>query len=188
MISIQKYLNSKNIYLFTIHLAVVVLAFEVVVLSNQNKKLKEEKSQGGERGVTVKVSDTLTFGKLQSVNVGAPLDTLSPSLAFVFTTTCPFCKKNVSQWKDIYRQSKTKINIMGISMDVEDKSRAFVAIDTIDYPVFVPPVANKFRERNHIVSVPTTLLIEKGVIKNLWVGLLTDEQKAEVVATIPPIH
>lgn len=188
MNSIQKYFTAKNIYLFTIHLAVVLLAFEVIVISNQNKKLKEEQRMGGERGVAIKVGDTLTFGKLQSLGSSTSVDTLSPTLVFVFTTTCPFCKKNISQWKDIYRQVKSRINIIAISVDAEDKSRALITTDTINYPVSVSLDAKKFRETNHISGVPATLLLDNGIVRNVWGGLLTDEQKAEIVATIPPTH
>ena len=184
MDNFQKYLSSKNIYLFAIHLAVVMLAFEVVVLSNQNKKLKIDRNLGGQSGIIVKVGDTLTFGRLKSLGRAASIDTTSPTLAFIFTTTCPFCRKNVSQWKDIYLHASDKINIMGVSLDPEEKSQAFVTADTIIYPVFVSPNGKLFGEANHISTVPTTLLLERGIIKQLWIGLLTDNQKTEIGRSI----
>lgn len=186
---LREYLTSKNLYTLFLHVAVLVLAAQVVILSNQNRLLKEGR-QAKPRD-QIKEGDTLQFIQLEPLKPGGYLDTsASRQLVFLMTTTCPFCKETIPAWKKLSGRVGSSIPIIGISLDSRDSTSKFVETNGISFPVAISRDAAAFKKLNKITGVPITMYREKsGRIGRLWLGRLDPQnlQEAERLGLIESI-
>ncbi len=164
------------------------LAVEVVVLARQNNELKNPKQREGKEQLAV--GDSLIIRDLKPLQADYTAPTDSPNkLVFVFSTTCPFCKQNLEHWKKILTlANKNKLTVVGISLDTAEKSVAYVKEHQIDFPVVTPLDLPLFKSQNKLNAVPVTILRDSiGVVRNVWRGLLAEEQIKEVASAISAI-
>jgi peroxiredoxin len=177
-------LFKKNLYIIFLHMAVVGLAAEVFVLSAQNKKLKGS----GNLSVfeALKVGDPFHLPALKAVQGNAVIHNEGRKLVFLFTTTCPWCKENIQNWKIIHEVARTKnIEILGISLDDQEKSASYSTLNRLTYPVFTTDNREDFKKENQISIIPLTVLISPlGKVEGTWIGLLEGNHMQEIVNTI----
>ncbi|MBI4429572.1 MAG: redoxin domain-containing protein [Ignavibacteriales bacterium] len=154
-------------------------------LAKQNALLKKE---------NLPVRRPLSTGEIMSVRdltplvsrFRSPLELKEKQLIFVFTTTCKFCKANVSQWQQLASAAKQRnVKVFGISRDSMSKTAAYVNDNSIRYNVFVPNDIKQFGEANRLPGVPLTIVREPtGTVEGIWVGTLDDKQTKEVLHKI----
>jgi peroxiredoxin len=174
--------NSRNTYQVLLHVVVVCLALQVVLLSKQNRQLKERGS--AMRQEELKVGDHFSMSRLDPVHIGSSLDTTSArQLVFVMTTTCTFCKQTIPFWNEIVSRTKSQVELIAISLDSRDSTIEFAQRNGITFPLFACTNRKQFMNENKVSSVPLTILRNReGVVERLWAGKLDSEKEKEVEA------
>jgi hypothetical protein len=177
-------LRTANMYQAIIHLVVLGLAVEVFVLARQNRDLKQHSNT--QRQVEIHVGDRVSLAGLNPITSAAAVDSSSDQLIYFFTSTCPFCEKNLPAWKEVSKiASDKKIRVIGICLDTPDRVSAYVVHKQINYDVFVPMDYEAYRRENHIVGVPNTVLrLASGRAERLWIGQLRADQIKEIAEAI----
>lgn len=178
--NLKRNLRTKRLYSAFLHLAVVMLAIQVVILSNQNRRMKE--AAGGPAPDGLKIGDTLVLQGVSPVNSRLILDTTSArQLVFIFTTSCPFCKQTVPMWNKLAARLQRSIPIIAISLDSRDSTIEYVKGNNLSFAVAFPLDAGRFKKLNKIVGVPMTLVRENsGKVLRLWKGKLDSLKALEV--------
>ena len=178
--NLKRNLRTKRLYSAFLHLAVVMLAIQVVILSNQNRRMKE--AAGGSAPDGLKIGDTLVLQGVSPVNSRLILDTTSArQLVFIFTTSCPFCKQTVPMWNKLAARLQRSIPIIAISLDSRDSTIEYVKGNNLSFAVAFPLDAGRFKKLNKIVGVPMTLVRENsGKVLRLWKGKLDSLKALEV--------
>lgn len=174
-----EFLRKRSLYEIFLHIAVVVLAAQVLILAKQNRELKS----GGEKIAALKRGDYLSLANLEPLQTEPAIDSTARQLLFVFTTTCPFCKENLSQWAHIAEQVKGKnISIQGLSIDAKDKTMQYAKEHGLNFPIYCARDIKTFRTQNKISGVPTTVVRSgAGRVEQAWAGLLSDDNVLEVI-------
>lgn len=183
MSTLSNFLTRKNLYSTFLHLAVFVLAFEVVILARQNRELKQNSTSPVG---SIQTGDIFSFDGLEPLHIGASLEKSSKQLLFLFTTTCNFCKENLEMWRLIFEQAKTKdISIAGISLHPQDKTEAYIQENGLEYPVYFAHDGKKFEKTNRLRGVPSTIILDTtGKVENVWVGVLTESDILDILDAI----
>lgn len=169
-------------YITFLHIALLVFASEVVILAKQNREIK----QGSAPQDPIQVGDYFSTEQLQPLHEGYRLDKSSRTVFFIFTTTCPFCEKNIPMWKQIIQDSASdEVSIVGISLDSPENTLIYAKEKALEIPIYYALNAASFREDTKVSGVPTTVILDDaGNIENVWTGLLSENDAADVVATI----
>ena len=177
-------LSSADLYQVMLHLIVLALAVTVFVLAKQNRELKSIGDQV--KQVDIKSGDPFSLGELVPVNTPNAVDTSINQLLFLFTTKCPFCKRNVSSWEELKVAALGKqVVVAGICLDAPDEASRYTKEQQITYRVYVPKDFSRFREVNHIYSVPTTILRSRsGYAEHVWIGMLQPDKMKEIAEAI----
>lgn len=89
-------------------------------------------------------------------------------------------------WNEmISKPSESETSVMGISLDSSEKVLELIRERVIQFPVYVPMELNKFKEANRMSVVPQTILTSSnGVVKRIWMGVLSEDNLREVEAAI----
>lgn len=172
-----------SLYSLILHSATIGLAALVLVLSNENRLLKR---QGGDRIPEIKEGEYLNLNDLVGVSANAIVDSTKTILAFCFTTTCPFCERNLENWESIRKQAAVGSNfgIVGVCLDGFSRCRDYVAKHDLKFPVFAPRNSAGFRKSNHLSSVPSTVILDSnGVVRQVWMGLLDRNQMKQIISS-----
>lgn len=174
MASLPAFVNARNLYQIFLHIAVVALALEVFFLSSERSSREMPNAKPG---------DFFYLSDTYPIDTRMDTDTLSPLLIFVFTTSCPFCEKNIAIWNPIDSLARrNNVHTLGIALDSDSSARRYAAINKLKYPVIVATHPAKYKELNHISGVPQTLLRSSdGKLKRVWLGLLKEDEKSTVV-------
>ena len=180
----SKYFTSKNVYNAILHIVLLVLAFEVVLLAKQNREMKNGLSV--QRPEVIAVGDSFSVDDLMPLSEDFQLEANARRLFFIFTTTRPYCEKNVENWKRIVELTEQGNEmIAGISLDAPDSTRQYASEHDLNYPIGYPNDITGFKETNKLNGVPITILVgESGVAEKVWLGVLTEENIEEVVAAV----
>ena len=184
MKKIAEQLISKKAYYIVLHIAVIVLAIQVVVLSSQNKKLKQPRAPS--IAEQLQVGDTLVLHRLELVQDGSKLDTTSRrQMIFIFTTTCPFCKEVVATWNHLAATARSSFSVFAISLDPKDQTLVYIKENKISYPVLVTIDPKVFKKMNKTHTVPQTIITGRtGKVQKVWTGKLNEGHLKEVAAVI----
>ena len=177
-------------------LLVVFLSIEVVLLTLQNRKLKETLRTATPLGQfeSLQPGDHVPPIKLQSMGgstVELPYDDSSREyLLFVFSTTCPHCVKNLPTWQAISDSAKGHdLSVLGISIHDITQTRDYVLRTNPHF--YVAAAETTFGRQYKITGVPVTVLITgRGVVEKTWMGELTAEDSREIerlVAEVKPL-
>lgn len=188
--------ETKGSRLFTIIFAVLFLAMavELVLLIRQNRGLKQtiaelqarhasarEEIPTLEEGETVEPLSLIDLdGK--PANVGYD-DPERDSLLLIFSPDCPACKENMAGWKVVEQADVEQARkLYFISTAGEERTRQFVEEYALDRPVFL--AGADALSGYKVAYIPTTLLIGPGgVVKRVWVGVLSEDALEELQQT-----
>ncbi len=165
-------LKRYNWYNIFLHIMLVGLSLSVILLINKNKILSE-KLNGGNIG-QLKEGDVIQNFSAYDLNKNEILIDFKKGknkLLFVFTTTCPYCTKNISHWKELYDSKKNEFEIIGIGCDDAEEIQEYVEANKLPYKVLVPKDKD-FRKKNKISGVPQTIYLDKSKIEKIYIGLL----------------
>ncbi|MDH4070854.1 MAG: hypothetical protein OEV30_10575 [Ignavibacteria bacterium] len=178
----MKGMGGNIVYQVFIHCALVILAAEVIYLTQVNQEMESNQSAIEQ----LAIGDELDVGQLETLN-GDPMHEVPGSkLVFVFSSTCEFCELNRSIWKDmayLFQQDGT-FSVFGISLDNVQRTRGFVE-GYIECDIFVAPSPASFMSLNKIPSIPQTILLsDTWEVERIWSGSLSDEAIADVMAIV----
>lgn len=175
------FLKKLNLYNTFLHIMLASLSVVIILLINKNSELTEaiEKFNSPQ----LKEGDIFKPQRLFDLK-GNELEmgfkSAGKKLLFIFTTTCPYCKKNLPNWETLNKQLKNRYEIIGISADSLDITRKFVEENEIEFPVYIS--ANpKFRVDNKISGVPQTLIITENKVEKFWLGSLNPKIVQEII-------
>lgn len=163
-------LNSRSIYQAVIHVILVALAIEVLVLSGENSAFKKGNTyvERLERGDTFSLNGVLFSGHSSADKL------CKNQVIFIFTTSCPFCKKSIPAWNKL--AAKVGRCSFGISLDEAKETRRYVLENSITFPVYTVANSTEFREGNKIRGIPKTVIRnKKGVVVEVHHGQFRDE-------------
>jgi peroxiredoxin len=101
------------------------------------------------------------------------------TVLYVFTPTCPWCKRNVPNIKRLVEAKGSEYRFLGISLDEKDLS-SYVAQYELAFPVYAN-LSRQTREAYRLGGVPQTLVIsEHGTVMQNWSGAYANDQQGEV--------
>ena len=132
---LKQHLTLRNSYFAFLHVALFVLAFEVIVLAKQNLAFKRIPSATPEK---LENGDQFSTTGLFPLNKNDDLDYASKKLVFVFSTTCSYCERNWLIWHNLAQSIS---------------------------PYLIP-------------------INEENMVEKIWLGLISEENVAEIVAAI----
>ena len=78
-----------------------------------------------------------------------------------------------------------EVSIVGISLDSRENTIVYAKEKALEIPIYYPSDEEIFKKNNKVAGVPTTIIVdEKGYVENLWTGLLSKNEAADVVEAI----
>jgi len=102
-----------------------------------------------------------------------------PTVIYVFSPSCAFCKRNADNVTAMARQLAGRYRLLGVSTTTKDIDR-FVADHKIDFPVFTqlePSVHSAFR----MGVTPQTFVVSRdGILLKTWKGAYLGSSKSAV--------
>jgi peroxiredoxin len=174
---------------FAAYLLTVFLAIDVVLLTIENRKLKEslESKSNIKIRTPLQTGDIVESIKLQTLEgkttelVYSKLN--QKHLFFVLSTTCPHCLNNLHKWGTIYsKKYSNECDIMGIAIDNLERIRDYVFEKDVSFYVVSVAIDTSFSRKYKITGVPETILIKgNGEVEKVWMGELTNEQTDEII-------
>lgn len=185
--------ESKGSRFFTVVFAILFLAMavELVLLIRQNRELKKTVAElqarhaaGREDIVTLEEGETVVPLALADLE-GSPArvgydDPGRDSLLLIFSPDCPACEENMARWKELERTNvPEERQLYYISTTGQERTRRFVDEHGLDGPVFVAAAGALAGYK--VAYIPTTILVGPGgVVKRVWVGVLSEEDLDEL--------
>jgi peroxiredoxin len=102
-----------------------------------------------------------------------------PTVLYVFTPSCPWCRRNINNVKHLTAKRATTFRFIGISLEQKGLG-AYVAEHSLNFPVYVDP-APEDRSAYHLGNVPQTLVISQdGTVLKSWRGAYQGGDQAEI--------
>jgi peroxiredoxin len=171
--------DKSKVYSSFLHALALVLAIQVIVVTYQNRELRNSISMPA---ATVKVGTRLQLDSLRSLARGVGMGQSRFLLLFAFGTHCQFCRKNLPAWEALHDSIEhPSIVVAAISLDSMDATARFVQENRVNVPVYVSMDPDYFRRSNELVVIPQTLLLGEGhVVEKVWAGPLADSTIMEI--------
>lgn len=168
---------------------VVVMGVEILLLVQENKKLRETLSHS--RGPVRILAPEEEVPSLVGVNLkGEEFNLTYPSsqrtVLFFFSADCPACEENLEFWKKLYQNHNSgKLRIVGATNSDREKTEEFVKKFQLTFPVMIITdlkLLNKYK----VEAVPQTMLIDNsGTVQKVWPGTLPENYKKEIESMLP---
>jgi len=179
----MKYLNivpkASLFYHVFLHLALVLLAVEIIILARQNEKLK---NQVGYAETRLNIGDQLLIQDVDLIDSSNESSRSSTRVVFLFTTTCGFCKLNLEQWEEITFELFSKIWVVGLSLSNYDDTKEYARDNQLQFSVYCARDPENYRTKYKLREVPSTILTDSsGQVLEIWRGTLS---KTDVKAII----
>ena len=185
--------TQRHFHTTVLALAVVLVGGVMWLLIEQNRTLKA--SLDASRGVPPAASGLVSGLKLPDlplVSLAGEPSSLTQILGGrttvvgLMTTTCPSCKANLSQWNMLHADlAERDIRFLALSFDDEQMTRAYRVEQNIAWPLWgIPRSAASMLPK---ALVLTTLVVDRqGVVLRSKTGVLSDSDRAELLATVDP--
>lgn len=174
--------KSKNIYSYLIHIILIIFCVIIIALTIEIINLKENCNKNFyqlQKGFEINYLNVNSFDKDTTI-----LDLSNKYvLLFFYTSYCPFCKENITYWNFLNQKYKEKIDIVGIGMGEYEMIKKFNMDNRCSFFTFYTD-RKEFRQEYGISGVPQTILIEKGIVEEVWIGLLNDELIKNIMNSI----
>jgi len=184
----------NRIYQTLLPLIVIAVSVQCYMTTMDNRKLKKElqtKWTNPMQTMQMGAMDVLKSGeKIKAFSAAdingverqiAPENAAKKTLIFAFTTTCPACKANSPNWVKLYESvDKNKWDVVGISLDDIEKTKAYVTEKGFVFPVLAMKEKKDMLSQLKIRRIPTTIAVdEKQTVEEVWIGGL-EPKLAEV--------
>jgi peroxiredoxin len=117
-------------------------------------------------------------GAQQTLDYG---DVQIPTVLYVFTPQCGWCKKNLDNLRALIYSSGSGYRLVGVSLTRQDL-KEYLAKERLSLPVYTD-VGDSTRATYRLGLTPTTIIIspEARVLK-VWSGVYTDGIRQEIEA------
>lgn len=170
-------LAGKNLVVALVVLAVASVMAENIVLVRRTSKL--EAMLVSERQVpALSVGDVVPEVALKDLNGQAvELNTEQPKILFIFSSNCPYCRKNFANWKSI-EQRVGKSNVVYLSTDRAETLKPFACEHEIADNTLVLTAAQATAIKSF--RIPETIQVSRGRVAGIIIGVLTPSQTAQV--------
>ncbi|MBI5215083.1 MAG: thioredoxin family protein [Ignavibacteriae bacterium] len=167
------------------------LSIEIILLTLQNRELKTQLAEAISKPSPQEI---LKVGERVDPFYAATLngttkefqydDTTKKYLLFIFSTTCSYCEKNLSNWKSIEQSlQNSTMKISWLSTHPIDKTVDYAAKNQLTTEVCV--VDTVFARKYKVYGVPLTILINsQGNVEKVWRGLLKEEDVLEMKSLV----
>jgi peroxiredoxin len=172
----------------------VAMAVELFLLSRQNRALEamlaSMKSQ-------VDIARQMSQPPLRAGEIVAPLDLATldgaperlaydddrTTVLLFFSPNCSTCEENLSNWKRMEESADPRrVRLVYVSTAPAEETEGYAREHGVTAPFVVANYPDLQRYR--VFRVPATLVIGKGgVVKNAWVGIVSEEEIAIVGGT-----
>ncbi|MCB1037386.1 MAG: TlpA family protein disulfide reductase [Acidobacteria bacterium] len=174
-------------YSLALHGILVLLAASTMILSTQVRRLERQLLPPEER-LPWEAGEAIEPFPVAELD-GTP--TLAPSAArddheellFFFTTTCPACKENQKQWKELHRRLGDQVQVVGVSLDPTEPSVAYREAMELPYRVVTVADRQAFAQEHELSAVPLTVhLGADGKVLHTRIGILSDQDVTDILA------
>lgn len=176
-------LKKINWYMVILHVFLVILAVQVLYLAKQNRDLQALMRPASMPGL--EAGEEVAAVPVQEVD-GTP-QTLSfagsdkETLLFVFNTTCPACKQNQTNWKELYQSVHDRYNVVGVSLHPQQQTQAYIEEHGLPFRVVLPENIENFAGAFKIQAIPQTIHIDRqGKVREVKVGALNQDSVAQL--------
>jgi peroxiredoxin len=166
-----------------------VLAIYVIILTKKNHALEDDLHFLKTPPEPLTSGDTVPPFTMIDLDGNEHLltyqDHPEPYLFYIFSTSCPFCEKNIDAWSTLMEFGRQHgVDVVGLSMHDMEKTREYFTSRMVPYQVFSVNDTS-FAKRYKIFAVPQTLLINgDGRVERCWFGKLSREQVDEIRSVI----
>ena len=170
-------------YSIFLHGALVALCGLTIVLALDNQRLKRQLQPLPNGPAVGQHAENFYWQPLDGAAVKLDLAAGErDSLLFIFTTECPSCRENQSDWRSVYQTLTGTVNMVGISLSELDATRAYRDAHSLPFPVGVPVDPAEFTASFAVSGVPLTVRIgPDGRVTGNWSGKLSKRQLSEIV-------
>ncbi|MHB8487363.1 MAG: TlpA family protein disulfide reductase [Candidatus Acidiferrales bacterium] len=168
---------NRNIFLAALVVIVVVpVLVENVVLVRRMSKLQAMFSAAiSKQEVPVlRVGDIVAPTALQNLDgktVNLSMD--APKILFIFSSNCPFCKKNFGNWKAI-EERVGKSNVLYLSVDPAEIVKPFAREHQIEGETLLLSRAQAAALKSF--RIPETIQVAEGKVTGIRIGVLSPEE------------
>jgi hypothetical protein len=102
-----------------------------------------------------------------------------PTVLYVFSPTCPWCRRNIPNLKQLIRSAGQQYRFVGLSVDANGLA-AYVAEHQLPLPVYTKGEGD-VADRYKLGGVPQTIVISAGgTVLQDWSGAYAGDVKTEV--------
>jgi peroxiredoxin len=173
------WLEPTNVVLFV---AVVIALVAIFSYSRKNRSLAKEVSvlkmqvQELQQPEIGDVVPPIIGRDLQGGQIAVNYHDQDKTLLLIFSTTCPACDLQFSEWNRLAAKLKgKKVSMYGISLNNKEEATTFLQKKLPEFPVLIP--ANQAMNRSYRANtVPQTMLVAKhGSVEWLKLGRLTED-------------
>ena len=179
-------LKKINWYMVILHIFLVVLAIQVLYLAKQNRDMQALLTPSPIP--TLEVGEEVAAQPVQDVSGGQQTLSFAGSdketLLFVFNTTCPACKQNQTNWKELYEAVQDRYNVVGVSLHPQPETQAYIEENQLPFPVVLPESIEAFAGAFKIQAIPQTIHVDRdGKVREVKVGALNKDAMAQLSET-----
>jgi peroxiredoxin len=107
------------------------------------------------------------------------LDVSTPTIVYLFSPHCVFCKKNVKAMASLQGQLSGSYRFIGVSLAKEDLKQ-FIKESDLHFPIYTdldPAIATAYKAG----ATPQTFVIGRdGRLQSMWTGYYSDAVKQEI--------
>jgi hypothetical protein len=151
-------------------------------LAWQNRKLKDELAELQKPQLPPEalkqgdLMETLTLldqaGNGVTIEFGARRD---KTLLLIFSPECPACAETLPIWSEMFVEPLPSLRLVGLRMGPESEEGP-----SLPFTIYIPDERGSGLA-GKIPFVPTTLLVDgKGVVEQIWYGVLQQEDREEL--------
>lgn len=158
----------------------VLLLKQNLQMRSQLEKYQPQKLKVGESVQSFTAKDL----NGETVNISFS-DNSKKRFLLYFTSTCPYCKQQFPEWKQLISQAKEKnIEVLGIVSENENKEALKEYLNTFgcgiesETPLQVLILPNKTLQDYKLSLTPTTVLLSNdGKVEQNWIGKWKESDK-----------
>jgi hypothetical protein len=179
---------SKRLLILTISLLVCSAVLNVT-LARATKKLRAEALTYRTALLTIKAEQSLAVGTalplIEAKDLAGHLKKVEynstdlPTVLYIFTPSCHWCEKNLSNLKTLAQETKGRYQTIGLSLS-NTGLREYVDRNGLEFPIFTdlpPQTVLAYR----LGGTPQTLLVSNnGKLIREWKGAYTGSNKKEI--------
>lgn len=109
-----------------------------------------------------------------------------PTVLYVFTPQCRWCKKNITNLHALIDQAGSRYRVVGIALTREDLD-LYTKNENLNFPVY-SDIRSDVREIYHLGATPETIVVSPaGKVLKVWYGAYEKQTKPDI-ETFLQIH